>query len=75
MGRQTNLHAVWDTGIIEQAVKGDERDYAMRLTRNVTQPELSQWSQGDPISWANESHKIARVTDARLTESAARRAY
>ena len=25
MGRQTNLHAVWDTGIIEPAVKGDGR--------------------------------------------------
>jgi S1/P1 Nuclease len=25
MGRQTNLYAVWDTGIIEAAVKGDER--------------------------------------------------
>jgi isopentenyl diphosphate isomerase/L-lactate dehydrogenase-like FMN-dependent dehydrogenase len=59
MGRQTNLHAVWDTAIIEQAVKGDERGYAMRLTRDVTQPELSQWSQGDTISWANESHDVA----------------
>jgi hypothetical protein len=59
MGRQTNLHAVWDTGIIEQAVKGDERGYAMQLTRNVTQPELSRWSQGDEISWANESHDVA----------------
>jgi hypothetical protein len=58
-GRQTNLHAVWDTGIIEQAVKGDERGYAIRLAQHVTQPELSQWSQGDPISWANESHDVA----------------
>ncbi len=59
MGRQTNLHAVWDTGIIEPAVKGDERGYAMQLMRNITQGELSLWSQGDPISWANESHDIA----------------
>jgi hypothetical protein len=28
MGRQTNLHTGWDTGIIEPAVKGDERKYA-----------------------------------------------
>jgi hypothetical protein len=59
MGRQSNLHAIWDTGIIEPAVKGDERGYAMRLTRNITQAELSQWSQGDPILWANESHDVA----------------
>ena len=55
MGRQTNLHAVWDTDIIETAMKGDQRGYAMRLAHNVTQPELSLWSQGDTISWANES--------------------
>ena len=59
MERQTNLHAVWDSGIIEPAVKGDERGYAMQLTRRITQAELSQWSQGDPISWANESHDAA----------------
>jgi hypothetical protein len=59
MGRQTNLHAVWDSGIIEPAVRGDERSYAVRLMRNITQAELSQWSQGDPISWTNESHDVA----------------
>jgi hypothetical protein len=59
LGHQTNLHAVWDSGIIGPAVMGDERAYAMRLTRNVTQPQLSQWSQGDTISWANESHDVA----------------
>jgi S1/P1 Nuclease len=41
MGRQTNLHAVWDTGIIEPAVKGEERSYAMRLAHNVI-PILSK---------------------------------
>jgi hypothetical protein len=59
MGRQTNLHAVWDSGIVEPAVKGDERGYAMQLTRNITQAELSQWSQGNPVSWANEAHDVA----------------
>ena len=59
MGRRTNLHAVWDSGIIEPAVRGDEHGYAVRLTRNITQAELSQWSQGEPISWANESHDVA----------------
>jgi hypothetical protein len=59
MGRQMNLHAVWDTGILEPAVKGDERRYAMKLLRNMTQTELGEWSQGDAISWANEAHEIA----------------
>jgi S1/P1 Nuclease len=59
MGRQLNLHVVWDTGIIEPAVRGDERRYAMQLAQNMTQAELSDWSQGDAISWANEAHQIA----------------
>lgn len=50
---------MWDSGIIEQAVEGDERGYAMQLTRNVTQAEISKWSEGDPISWASESHDVA----------------
>jgi nuclease S1 len=61
MGRQTNLHAIWDTDIIETAMKGGELGYAMRLAHNVTRPEFSQWSQGDPVSWANESHDIANT--------------
>jgi hypothetical protein len=59
MGLTTNLHSVWDTGIIEHSIQGDERGYAMRLSQNIRERELSQWSQGDPIAWANESHHVA----------------
>jgi hypothetical protein len=38
MGRQTNLHAVWDTGIIEPAVKGDVRSYALHLVKKLLTP-------------------------------------
>src|SRR5262249_15940767 len=41
------------------AVKGDERGYALKLVREITPAEREQWSQGDPVSWANESHRIA----------------
>src|SRR5262249_30504658 len=30
-GNPTNLHAVWDTGILAPAVHGDERGYALKL--------------------------------------------
>ena len=59
MGYPSNLHAVWDTGIIEPAVSGDERGYATKLAQSVTPDELMQWSRGDPASWANESFWIA----------------
>jgi hypothetical protein len=59
MGHQTNLHAVWDRGIVAPAVKGDERSYAMQLTREITRTERRRWPRGSAISWANESHRIA----------------
>ena len=59
MGQQTNLHAVWDSGIIGPAVKGDERAYALRLAGYITLAERKQWSAGSAVSWANESYSIA----------------
>jgi hypothetical protein len=59
MGHQTNLHAVWDTGVIESAVRGDERGYALQLARNITGAERKLWSSDDPVSWANDAHEIA----------------
>ena len=59
MGYPTNLHSVWDSGILAPAMKGDERGYALKLVREITPAEREQWSQGDPVSWANESHRIA----------------
>ena len=59
LGQQTNLHAVWDSGIIGQAVKGDERAYAVRLVGDITLAERQQWAAGSAVSWANESYGIA----------------
>jgi hypothetical protein len=38
MGLPTNLHAVWDSGIIAPAIKGNERAYAAQRQeyRNTT---------------------------------------
>jgi hypothetical protein len=67
LGHQTNLHAVWDSSIIAPAVKGDERSYALHLTREITRTERTRWSRGSAISWANESYRIAaRIIYAKL---------
>jgi hypothetical protein len=44
--QQTNLHAVWDSGIIGPAVNGDERAYALRLAGDITLAQSQQWSAG-----------------------------
>jgi hypothetical protein len=59
-GRKTNLHAVWDSGILEAAgVSGDERAYALRLARSITPDQLKRWRFGTGAYWADESHAIA----------------
>jgi hypothetical protein len=70
MGLPTNLHAVWDTGIIAPAVRGDERRYALQLVREITQAKRRRWSRGDPVAWANESYRIAvRTVYGRMAHS------
>jgi hypothetical protein len=60
MGRRTNLHAVWDSGIVAPAVAGDERAYALQLVRAITPAELAAWRAGAAAEWANESFGVAR---------------
>jgi len=57
---RTNLHAVWDTGILAPAVRGDERAYALRLVKSITPAEIAKWRGGSAADWANESHAIAQ---------------
>jgi hypothetical protein len=59
MGRPTNLHAVWDSGILEAAGIKDERTYALDLARSITQAEANEWSAGTAADWANDSYGIA----------------
>jgi hypothetical protein len=54
-----SVPSIWDTGIIEPAVRGDERGYALQLARNITDAERKLWSSDDPVSWANDAHEIA----------------
>ncbi len=60
LGHRTNLHAIWDTGILAPAVRGDERAYALRLVRSITPGEIAKWRGGSAADWANESHGVAQ---------------
>jgi len=55
--KKTNLHAVWDTGIIDH----DGRTWqqiADDLEAHVTPEERSEWSASRPLDWADESLAI-----------------
>jgi hypothetical protein len=60
LGRSTNLHAVWDTAILAAAIGGDERSYALRLTREISPDKAEAWRRGSSAEWATESYGLAR---------------
>jgi hypothetical protein len=67
--REQNLHAVWDTSIIRDAM-GDNSptEYAAALDDSITQAQIEQWlTKSDPADWANDSHKIAQTVYGELS--------
>jgi len=58
-GHDTNLHAYWDTGVVE-ALGGTADAIADRLDRRITPGELSVWAHGDAKTWATESFELSR---------------
>ena len=58
-GRSTNLHAVWDSGILAAARISDERAFALSLARSIAPKEAELWRGGTPADWANDSYGVA----------------
>jgi nuclease S1 len=57
-GRPTNLHALWDGGLIYLAGKSLVQ-YAGGLGRRVTAREADRWNRLPVTEWANESRVLA----------------
>ncbi len=58
-GYSANLHAVWDSGIIEAVLGPDQRSYALQLVQDITPVKRESWAKGNSVAWANEGHEIA----------------
>jgi len=56
-GKDTNLHAVWDSGLIDQQQLSFS-EYAGWLGARVTRQQAAQWRQTDPLVWIGESAAI-----------------
>jgi hypothetical protein len=54
----TNLHRVWDSGIIRHTRKRWS-DCAKHLSQSITPQQLEKWQSTDPVLWATESYKLA----------------
>jgi hypothetical protein len=55
-----NLHAVWDSGILE-AHDRDAQHYATRLILWLESQPEGTFQNGSVIDWAMESHQIAKI--------------
>jgi hypothetical protein len=57
-GKRTNLHAVWDTYVV-QALGSDTALVAGSLESKITPQDRAQWDSGNAADWANESFRVA----------------
>ncbi len=58
-GRQTNLHSVWDSGLIGRMATEDQ--LFMELSAESAK-RSGKWRKGNLVKWSEESHKVARKT-------------
>jgi S1/P1 Nuclease len=67
-GRKTNLHSLWDTGLVELE-EGTPAEIAARIDAAVAPDDRKQWQHGTPEQWALESLAIVRAQVYRLPAS------
>ena len=63
--KKSNLHAVWDSGIIREADLSNV-EFADELEAAIVAREIDGIQRGTPITWANEAHKLARTNAYKL---------
>lgn len=56
-GRDTNLHAVWDSALIEET-KYSFTEYSERLNRHTSSTDVISWWTPNPRDWIGESVQI-----------------
>ena len=57
MGKSTNLHRVWDSGMIKQR-ELSYSEWAVWLGKDIGPQELKAWSNPDPLVWIEESARL-----------------
>jgi hypothetical protein len=54
LGKSTNLHRVWDSGLFKSVGRG-ESEWVRYLRRRLTPQQTANWTQTDPHTWIAES--------------------
>jgi S1/P1 Nuclease len=55
-----NLHALWDTCLVQYAVGPDSSEAATDLLAVITPEMKAEWTASMPRDWANESFAISK---------------
>jgi hypothetical protein len=61
-GHSGNLHAFWDTTVVERLGR-DANVVATDLAAKITPDDRTRWAHGTPVEWARESFEVGK-TDA-----------
>ena len=59
-GHNTNLHNVWDSGLINDGIQAPWREAGAELAEEITDTDRTAWHEPSPLVWANESLAITR---------------
>ncbi|WP_435010495.1 S1/P1 nuclease [Tundrisphaera lichenicola] len=60
LGEGTNLHRLWDSGLIHR-IGGNDREWVTRIERRITPESSKAWSKAGVEDWANESLQTAKI--------------
>jgi hypothetical protein len=68
-GRNSNLHSVWDTGLLGRM--GTEDSLFATFSKDLTKKRARKWGKGTVYAWAEQSHKAAqKVVYGKLPKAA-----
>jgi len=59
-GHNTNLHNVWDSGLIQDGIQAPWREAGAELAEVISNTDRRDWHEPAPLVWANESLAITR---------------
>ena len=59
-GKLTNLHAVWDSGLLTATGESEDAFVASIAARLASRGDIASITRGSIIDWATESHNVSR---------------
>lgn len=57
--KETKLHSLWDTALVEAAHKWSYTEWEQQLNRYCTPERKAEIAKGEAQDWLNESHSVA----------------